>query len=69
MRLLTKLLAALQVSQNFFFPFPKKWVGRAMGNETFYGDGLKSKIFFLLSTVKSASKSPAVDLLRFKLTT
>ena len=25
----------------FFFTFPKKWVGRAMGNETFYGDGLK----------------------------
>ena len=23
----------------FFFTFPKKWVGRAMGNETFYGDG------------------------------
>ena len=25
----------------FFFTFPKKWVGRAMGNETFHGDGLK----------------------------
>ena len=24
----------------FFFTFPKTWVGRAMGNETFYGDGL-----------------------------
>ena len=24
----------------FFFTFPKKWVGRAMENETFYGDGL-----------------------------
>ena len=24
----------------FFFTFPKKWVRRAMGNETFYGDGL-----------------------------
>ena len=24
----------------FFFTFPKKRVGRAMGNETFYGDGL-----------------------------
>ena len=23
-----------------FFTFPKKWVGPAMGNETFYGDGL-----------------------------
>ena len=25
---------------DFFVTFPKKWVGRAMGNETFYGDGL-----------------------------
>ena len=24
----------------FFFTFPKKWVGPAMGNEEFYGDGL-----------------------------
>ena len=24
----------------FFFYFSKKWVGRAVGNETFYGDGL-----------------------------
>ena len=24
----------------FFFTFPKTWVGRAMGNETFYEDGL-----------------------------
>ena len=24
----------------FFFTFPKKRVGWAMGNETFYGDGL-----------------------------
>ena len=24
----------------FIFTFPKKWVGRAMGNEKFYGDGL-----------------------------
>ena len=23
----------------FFFTFAKKWVGRTMGNETFYGDG------------------------------
>ena len=29
----------------FFFTFPKKWVGRAVGNETFYGDGLTR--FFL----------------------
>ena len=34
-----KVLASLQVILNFFI-FPKKWVGRAMGNETFYGDGL-----------------------------
>ena len=27
---------------DFFFTFPKNWVGRAMGNETFYGDGLKA---------------------------
>ena len=26
--------------QIFFFTFRKKWVGRAMGNETFYWDGL-----------------------------
>ena len=26
----------------FFFTFPKKWVGRAMGNKTFYGDGLSA---------------------------
>ena len=23
-----------------FLHLPKKWAGRAMGNETFYGDGL-----------------------------
>ena len=27
-------------SELFFFTFLKKWVVRAMGNETFYGDGL-----------------------------
>ena len=27
----------------FFFYFSKKWVGRAMGNETFYGDGLMNR--------------------------
>ena len=31
------MLASLQVILIFF---QKKWVGRAMGNETFYGDGL-----------------------------
>ena len=25
-----------------FFTFLKSWVGRAMGNETFYGDGLEA---------------------------
>ena len=35
-----KVLAFLQVILFFFFTSPKKWVGRAMGNETFYGDGL-----------------------------
>ena len=36
-----KVLASLQVILEFsFFTFPKKWVGRAMGNKTFYGDGL-----------------------------
>ena len=29
----------------FCFTFPKKWVGWAMGNETFYGDGLM--IYFI----------------------
>ena len=28
-------------SITIFHQNPKKWVGRAMGNETFYGDGLK----------------------------
>ena len=44
----------------FFFTFPKKWVGRAMGNETFYGDGLiilalwlNEEIFELGHTIKS----------------
>ena len=38
----TKVLASLQVILNFFFflLFQKRWVGRAMGNEAFYGDGL-----------------------------
>ena len=27
----------------FFLTFPKQWVGRAMGNETFYGDGLTAR--------------------------
>ena len=27
----------------FFFTFPKKWVGRAMGTETFYWNGLSGQ--------------------------
>ena len=30
-----------------FFTLSKKWVGRAMGNKTFYGDGLTVYIFHL----------------------
>ena len=30
----------------FFFTFRKKWVGRAMGNETFYCDSLTKKPLF-----------------------
>ena len=33
-------------SEFFCFAFPKKWVGRAMGNETFYGDGLIHNLAF-----------------------
>ena len=40
-RVLVNLSACFFTSDSefFFFTFPKKWVGRAMGNETFYGDG------------------------------
>ena len=31
----------------FFFTFPKQWVGRAMGNEIFYGDGLNGHLMSL----------------------
>ena len=43
MPLYIKVLASLQVILEFFFfflLFHKNWVGRAMRNETFYGDGL-----------------------------
>ena len=36
----TKALASLQVILMFFFYFSKKWVSQAMGNKTFYGDGI-----------------------------
>ena len=41
------LLASLQMTLYFFFTFLKKWVGQAMGNETFYGDGLSDLIIVL----------------------
>ena len=36
------ILASQKASLVFFFTFtfPKNWVGRAMGNDTFYCDGL-----------------------------
>ena len=39
-----KVLASLQVILGFFFflLFQKKWVGRAMGNETFHGMALEA---------------------------
>ena len=43
-RVLIKVLASLtsesEIFLNFFSTFQKKWVGRAMGNETFYWNGL-----------------------------
>ena len=42
MCLLIKVLASLtSESRIFFFTFPKKWVGRAMGNEASNWDGLR----------------------------
>ena len=47
-------LASLQVILNFFcFTFPKKWVGRAMGNETFHGAGLTA---FQIPSAKTLSQ-------------
>ena len=37
---LTSFFDYTLVNLFFFFTFRKKWVGRAMGNETFYWDGL-----------------------------
>ena len=37
---LTSFFDYTVVNLFFFFTFRKKWVGRAMGNETFYLDGL-----------------------------
>ena len=43
MCLLIKVLASLtSESRIFFFTFPKKWVGRAMGNEALNSDGLNN---------------------------
>ena len=35
-----KVLASLQAILEFFLTFPKKWVGRAMGNEALNWDDL-----------------------------
>ena len=44
MRLYIQVLASLQVIlEFFFFTFPNKWVGRAMGNEALNWDGLQLK--------------------------
>ena len=57
MCLQTKVLASLQVILNFFFLlFQKKRVGRAMGNETFYGDGL-SEYFMFYGDVQTRLKT------------
>ncbi len=46
--LVIEVLASLTSESGiFFFPFSKKMVGRAMGNETFYWDGLKKNQFSL----------------------
>ena len=37
---LTSFFDYTLVNLVFFFTFRKKWVGRVMGNETFYWDGL-----------------------------
>ena len=53
-----KLLASLTSESGFFFflTFRKKWVGRAMGNETFYWDGL---FIFLLAHFAEVLRQPA----------
>ena len=38
----------------FFFYFSKNWVGQAMGNETFYGDGLSDIINSMVTTYSKA---------------
>ncbi len=44
-----KRRASLTIESDFFFTFRKKWVGRAMGNETFHWDGLSfQKMYTLL---------------------
>ena len=48
-------------SDFFFFTFPKKWVGRVMGNETFYGDGLTLRLLktFFIGSRPACMKSKA----------
>ena len=44
-----KLRTELRLEESgiiFFFTVRKKWVGRAMGNQTFYWDDLRELIFF-----------------------
>ena len=38
------------------FSFPKNWVGRAMGNETYYGDGLNGVRMALKSAQETSSR-------------
>ena len=72
MCLLIKVLASLtNESRIFFFTFPKKWVGRAMGNKALNWDGLDkkpprhnqkkwdAKVFILCSLI-AAVPSPVV---------
>ena len=41
----------------FFFTFRKKWVGRAMGNETFYWDGQETSSKEELNPLKTCYSS------------
>ena len=43
-------LLGQQVFIFFFFTFPKNWVGRVMGNETFYWDCLNNKKIYITLT-------------------
>ena len=45
-------------SEFFFLTFPKKWVGRAMGNEALNWDGLDLKSQALIKGRKERDKIP-----------